>query len=119
MALRADEQRRLQRERGRGAAGRSLTQLDRGLRRIGERHEIDQTEFGLKRDHCTVEQRPGGAHPRTQDCAMGGSLVMGMVPGMLDRLSLCQSADRQDTAHQEDRDEFENSVVHQYATSVT
>jgi hypothetical protein len=33
---------------------------------------------------------------------MRGSLVLGMVPGMFDRLRLRQSADGQDTEHQED-----------------
>jgi hypothetical protein len=43
---------------------------------------------------------------------MCGSLMMGMVPGMLDHLGLSQSADGKDAEHQEDRDEFEDSVVH-------
>ena len=110
--LRADEQRRLQKERGRGAAGRSLAQLDRGLRQIGERDESNQTEFGLKWDRRTIENRPGRTHPGAEHCAMCGSLMMGLVPGMLDRLSLSQSADGQDAEHQKDRDNFEDGVVH-------
>jgi hypothetical protein len=47
---------------------------------------------------------------------MRGSLMLGMVPGMLDRLSLCQSADGKDTEHQEDRQEFKGDLVHQKAT---
>jgi hypothetical protein len=47
---------------------------------------------------------------------MRGGLMMGMVPGMLDQLRLSQSADGKDTEHQEDRHEFEDSVVHQKAT---
>jgi hypothetical protein len=47
---------------------------------------------------------------------MRGSLMMGMVPGMLDRLRLSQSADGKDTEHQKDRDEFEDCVVHQHST---
>ncbi len=47
---------------------------------------------------------------------MRRSLVVGMVPGMLDRLSLSQSANGQDTAHQKDRDRFEDSVVHEHST---
>jgi hypothetical protein len=34
---------------------------------------------------------------------MSGRLMLGMVPGMFDRLSLSQSADGKDTEHQEDR----------------
>jgi hypothetical protein len=30
---------------------------------------------------------------------MGGSLMLGMVPGMFDRLSLSQSTDGKDTDH--------------------
>ena len=42
--------------------------------------------------------------------------MMGMVPRMLDHLGLSQSADGKDTEHQEDRDVFENSVIHLYST---
>lgn len=58
----------------------------------------------------------GGAHPGAEHGAMRSSLMMGMVPGMFDRLSLRQSADGQDTEHQEDRDEFEDNVVHEHST---
>ena len=44
---------------------------------------------------------------------MRGSLMMGMVPGMLNQLRLRQSADGKDAEHQEDRDEFEDCVFHQ------
>jgi hypothetical protein len=47
---------------------------------------------------------------------MGGSLMLGMMPGMFDRLSLCQSADGEETEHQEDRQEFEGSVMHRRPT---
>jgi len=47
---------------------------------------------------------------------MRGSLMMGMVPGMLDGLCLSQSADGKDAEHQEDRDEFQDGVVHQKPT---
>jgi len=40
------------------------------------------------------------------------SLMMGMVPGMLDHLGLSQSADGKDTEHQEDRNKFEDGAVH-------
>lgn len=44
---------------------------------------------------------------------MGGSLMLGMVPCMFDRLSLRQSADGKDAEHQEDRQEFKGAVFHQ------
>lgn len=47
---------------------------------------------------------------------MRGSLMMGMVPGMFDRLRLSQSAHGKDTEHHENRHKFEDSVVHQNAT---
>jgi len=47
---------------------------------------------------------------------MRGSLMMGMVPDMLDRLGLSQSADGKDTEHQENRHEFEDFVAHQKTT---
>ena len=79
---------------------------------MGERDEGNGIEFDLKRDRRTIENRPGGTHPGTEHGAMRGSLMMGMVPGMLDRLRLSQSADGQDTEHQEDRHELEEGVVH-------
>ena len=79
---------------------------------MGKCDERDRTEFGLKRDHRTIEHCPGGTHPGAEYGAMRGSLMMGMVPGMLDCLRLRQSADGQDTEHQEDRHEFADCVVH-------
>ena len=83
---------------------------------MGERDESNRTEFGLKRDHRTIENLSRGTHPGAEHGAMGGSLMMGMVPGMLDRLRLRQSANGKDTEHQEDRCEFEDDAVHQRAT---
>ncbi len=56
---------------------------------MGERDERNRTAFGLKRDHGSIENRPGGTHPGAEYGAMRGSLMMGMVPSMLDRLRLC------------------------------
>ena len=83
---------------------------------MGEWDEIYEAEFGLKRDHRRIENLPGGAHPGAEHGAMRGSLMMGMVSGMLDQLRLSQSADGKDTEHQEDRREFEDDAVHQKAT---
>ena len=83
---------------------------------MGKRNERNQAEFCLKGNHCAVEHGPGRAHPGAEHGAMRRSLVVGMVSGMLDRLSLRQSANGQDAAHQEDRDEFEDSVVHEHLT---
>ena len=66
---------------------------------MGERDEGNRTEFGLKRDHCTIENLPGGTHPGAEHGAMRGSVMMGMVSGMLDRLRLSQSADGKDTEY--------------------
>jgi len=74
--------------------------------------ESNRTEFGLKRDYRSIENRPGGTHPGAKQGAMRGSLMLGMVPGMLDRLRLCQSADGKDTKHQEDRQDFEDGMAH-------
>ena len=83
---------------------------------MGERDKSNRTEFGLKRDHRTIEHRPSGTQPGAEHGAMRGSLMMGMVPGMLDRLRLRQSTDGKDTEHQEDRHEFEDGTVHQKTT---
>jgi len=68
---------------------------------MGERDERNRTEFGLERDHRSIENRPGGTHPRAEQGAVRGSLMMGMVPGMFDRLRLGQPADGKDTEHQQ------------------
>ncbi len=83
---------------------------------MGERDEFNETEFGLKRDHRTIQNRPCGTHPGAEHGAMCGSLMVGMVAGMLDQLRLSQSADGKDAKHQEDRHEFEDGVVHQHST---
>ena len=81
-----------------------------------ERNKRDRTEFGLERDHRSIEHCSGSAHPGAEQGAMRGSLMLGMVPGMFDRLSLRQSTDGKDTEHQEDREIFEGAVVHQRPT---
>jgi len=84
---------------------------------MGGRDESDRAEFSLERNHCTIEHRSGGTHPRTKHGAMRGSLMVGMVPGMLDRLCLSQSADGKDTEHYEDRDKFQDCTVHLHSTT--
>ena len=69
---------------------------------MGERDESNRTKFGLKRNYCRIKNRPGGTHPGAEEGTMRGSLMMGMVPGMFDRLCLCQSTDGKDTEHHED-----------------
>ena len=79
---------------------------------MGERDECNRTEFSLKCDHCGIKNRPGSTHPGAEQGAMRGSLMLGMVPGMFDRLRLSQSADGKDTEHEEDRQSFKDDVVH-------
>ena len=79
---------------------------------MGRRDESDRTEFGLERDNRTIKHRSCGTHPGAEHCTMRGSLMMGMVPGMLDRLRLSQSANGKDTEHQEDRHEFADRAVY-------
>jgi hypothetical protein len=80
---------------------------------MGQRDERNRTEVGFKRDDRTIEDRPGGTHPGAQHGAMRRSLMMSMVSGMFDRLRLSQSADGQKAEHQEDRQEFDATVVHE------
>lgn len=56
---------------------------------MGKRDECNRTEFGLKRDHRSIEHRPSGAHPGAEQSAVCGSLMLGMVPDMFHRLRLC------------------------------
>jgi hypothetical protein len=48
------------------------------------------------------------------------SLMMGMVPGMLNHLGLSQSADGKDTEYQDDRNKLEDGAVylHLHSTQV-
>jgi hypothetical protein len=69
---------------------------------MGYCDECNRTEFGLECGDRRIEQRPGGTHPGTEEGAVSGSLMLGMVAGVLDRLSLSQSTDRQDTEYRED-----------------
>ena len=66
---------------------------------MGERDESNRTEFGLKRDHRRIENCPRGTHPGAEQGAMRSSLMVGMVPGMFDRLRLSQSADGKETEY--------------------
>jgi len=68
---------------------------------MGERDKSNGTEFKLKKDHRTIENRAGGTHPGAEHGAVRSRLVLGMVPSMLDGLRLCQSADGKDTEYQE------------------
>ena len=43
---------------------------------MGERDERNGTEFGLKRDYCSIENHPGGTHPGAEHGAMCGFLMM-------------------------------------------
>jgi hypothetical protein len=83
---------------------------------MGNRYEGHRTAFGRNQNCRTVEDRPGGTHPGAEQRAVGGCLMLGMVPGMLGRLNLSQAADEQDTQHQEDRQEFESGSVHRKTT---
>ena len=56
---------------------------------MGERDECNRTEFGLKRDHCRIEDRSGCTHPGAEQSTVRGSLMLGMVPNMFHRLRLC------------------------------
>ena len=51
---------------------------------MSEGDEINRIEFSVKRDHRSIENRPGGTHPGTEQRAMRSSLMLGMVPGMFD-----------------------------------
>ena len=74
--------------------------------------ECNRIEFGLKRNYCRIEDRPCGAHPGAEQGAVGGSLMLGMVPCMFDRLRLSQSAYGKEAEHQENRQEFKGAVLH-------
>ena len=85
---------------------------------VGEREfdEFVRDRIWRDKNSSRFTGLPRRTHPGAEHGAMRGSLMMGMVPGMLDRLRLRQSADGKDTEHQEDRDEFEEGVVHQTTT---
>jgi hypothetical protein len=51
---------------------------------MGKGDESDRSEFGLKRDHRSIEYCPCGTHPGAKQGAMRSSLMMGMVSCMPD-----------------------------------
>jgi len=79
---------------------------------MGERDECNRTELCFECNCRRVENRPGGTHPGAEQGAMGGSLMLGMVPCMFDRLRLRQTAYGEEAEHQEDREEFTGAVFH-------
>jgi hypothetical protein len=74
------------------------------------------TGISLNQNHCTIENRSGCTHPGAEHSAVRSRLMMRVVPGMLDRLGLSQSADGKNTEHQENRQDFEDAVAHQKTT---
>lgn len=89
-----------------------MARFDRKIYRWGYRNGGDGATFGLDEDDRTIEHGPGSAHPGAEHGAVGGRLMMRMVPGMFDGLRLSESADGQDTKHKQNRQNFENAVVH-------
>lgn len=79
---------------------------------MGESDERHRTAFGRNQNRRTVKDRPRGAHPGTEQRAVGGCLMLGMVSGMFRRLRLRQAANGQHTQHQHNGDEFTDWVVH-------
>jgi hypothetical protein len=51
---------------------------------MGKRDERNRTELSLKCHRRRIKYCPGSTHPGTEQGAMRGSLMMGMVPGMFD-----------------------------------
>ena len=57
----------------------------------------------------------GGAHPGTEHGAVGGRLMVRMVPGVFDGLCLREPADGQDTEDEEHRKNSEGCVMHRHS----
>ena len=83
---------------------------------MGKRDEGDGTAFRRNQDCRTVKYRAGCTHPGAQHGAVGGRLMVRMVPGVFDGLCLREPADGQDTEHQQNRQNFEEAVVHRQTT---
>ena len=79
-----------------------MARLDGKIERAGYRNGFDGSMFGLDENDRTIEHGPRGTHPRAQHGAMGGRLMMRMMPGVLDGLRLRKPADGQDAQDKED-----------------
>lgn len=79
---------------------------------MGKRNQCHRTAFGRNQDRRTVEYRPGGTHPGAQHRAVGGRLMVRMVPGVFDGLRLSESANGQHTEYKHNGQNFEDAVVH-------
>lgn len=66
-----------------------------------ERDEWNGTEFGLKRDHRSIEHHPGDTHPGTEHGAMCGFLMMRVMGLVRDGLSGGKPADNKHREHQQ------------------
>ena len=79
---------------------------------MDNRYKRDGTTFSLDEDDRTIKHGPGSTHPGAQHGAVGGRLMVRMVPGMFDGLRLSESANGQHTQHKQNRQNFEDAVIH-------
>lgn len=96
-----------------------MARFDRQIYRGGYWNGGDGATLGLDEDDRTIEHGPGSTHPGAQHGAVGGRLMVRMVPGVFNRLRLSEPADGQDTEHQQNRQNFEEAVVHRQTTHDT
>lgn len=59
---------------------------------MGDANNCDRAAVGLNQNNNTIKHCPGITHPGAEHRAVGGRLMMSVVPGVLDRLRLGQSA---------------------------
>ncbi len=73
---------------------------------MGNKNNSDRAVVGLNLNDRTIEYGPGITHPGAENRPVRGRLMMGMMPGMLDGLRLCQSTDGQHTEYENNRESF-------------
>ncbi len=80
---------------------------------MADANNCDRAAVGLNQNHDTIKHCPGITHPGAEHSAVGGRLMMGVVPGVLDRLGLGQPAKGQEAENKQDRENSQDAVAHQ------
>jgi hypothetical protein len=83
---------------------------------MNDRNKCDGVTLGMNQDYVSVEDRPSGTYPGTEQRPMCRRLMLRMVSGMFRRLRLRQSTYSEDTEHKRHRQEFAECVTHASTT---
>jgi len=96
----------------RTASGWSALVVNRQPADGGQFMKFDRSQLMRRGSNDRFPPLSDGAHPGAQHRAVGGRLMVRMVPGVFDGFRLRESADGQDAEHKQHRQNFEEIVIH-------